>query len=104
MACLTISSKLFLTQSNPCKHKENNPGSEIIPCFTTSAKPEINSTSGKVFNNCGSASTSLGGWNEPIKFFPSGRSNPVLPPSEASTIESRVVGTVTQLIPRIYVE
>src|SRR5215216_2088930 len=39
-----------------------------------------------------------------MRFFPSGRSNPVLPPSDASTIESNVVGTATQLMPRIYVE
>src|SRR5215212_2809316 len=39
-----------------------------------------------------------------MRFLPSGKSNPVLPPSDASTIESNVVGTQTQGIPRMYVD
>ena len=36
-------------------------------------------------------------------FFAPGRSQPVLPPVEASTIDSSVVGTFTQRMPRIQV-
>jgi len=61
IARLTISSKLFFTQFKPRLHSKNNSGSEIMPCLTTSAMPEINSASGSVFNNCGSANTNLGG-------------------------------------------
>src|SRR5262245_61376088 len=39
-----------------------------------------------------------------MRFFPSDKSKPVLPPSDASTIESRVVGNAIQLIPRMYVD
>ena len=50
-----------------------------------------------------STTTSRGEWNAPTRFLPSGRSKPVLPPVEASTIESSVVGTLIQSIPRIQV-
>ena len=50
-----------------------------------------------------STTTRRGAWNAPARFLPSGRSQPVLPPVEASTIASSVVGTLIQPMPRIHV-
>ena len=49
-----------------------------------------------------SASTNVGEWNAPTMFLASGRSHPVLPPVEASTIASSEVGTLIQRMPRIH--
>ncbi len=91
------------TASIPRAHSSNSPGSAITPCLTTSAMPERSSASGRVCSVSRSANTRRGGWNAPTRFFPSGRSKPVLPPMEASIIASRVVGRLTQGMPRIKV-
>ena len=50
-----------------------------------------------------SASTRHGSWNAPTRFLPWGRSIAVLPPTLLSTCASKVVGTCTQLSPRIQI-
>ena len=44
--------------------------------------------------------TAVGSWNAPTRFLPSRVLMPVLPPTAASTIASRVVGTWTTGTPR----
>ena len=62
------------------------------PHFTISASPAIRSRTGRVSRKLTSATTARGWWNAPTRFLPAPRSTPVLPPTEASTIASRVVG------------
>src|SRR5438093_90173 len=64
-------------------------------------EPERNSRSGRVRGTAGSTTTRRGWWNAPIMFLPSGWSIAVLPPMEASTCASTVVGSCTKLIPRM---
>ena len=47
-----------------------------------------------------SATTARGWWNAPTRFLPAPRSTPVLPPTDASTIASSVVGTSANGTPR----
>ena len=63
------------------------------PHLTTSASPAIRSRAGSVSRKPTSATTARGWWNAPTRFLPAPRSTPVLPPTEASTIASSVVGT-----------
>ncbi len=51
----------------------------------------------------GSSTTPAGQWNAPTTFLAPGRSIAVLPPMAASTWPTRVVGTATQAMPRMYV-
>jgi len=71
----------------------------INPYLITSAKPARNSRSGSVLRISISAKTARGWWKEPIKFFPILEFIPVLPPTELSTWDKRVVGTWIKLIP-----
>ena len=48
----------------------------------------------------GHITTRRGGQKVPTRFLPSARSTPVLPPTAASTMARRVVGTATQSTPR----
>ncbi len=75
-------------------------GSAMKPALTTSAIPATKSWGGNVSSVARSHSTPAGGWNAPTRFLPSGVLIPVLPPTAASTIASRVVGTWTTLTPR----
>ena len=70
------------------------------PHLTTSANPAARSRSGSVSRNPRSAITAFGWWNAPTRFFPAARSTPVLPPTEASTMASNVVGIVANWTPR----
>ena len=63
------------------------------PALTTSAMPATNSLRGNVFNVSKSTSTAAGWWKAPTRFFPAAVLIPVLPPTAASTMPSRVVGT-----------
>ncbi len=47
-----------------------------------------------------SQSTPAGSWKAPTRFLPLRVFTPVLPPTAASTMPSRVVGTCTTLTPR----
>jgi hypothetical protein len=44
--------------------------------------------------------TSAGGWNVPTMFFAPAWSMATFPPSDASTMASSVVGTLTSAMPR----
>ena len=101
IALRTISARLAFTEVYPRAHISNNAGSAMMACLTTSPRPERNSSSGNVHKLFGSDTTSLGEWNAPIRFFPSGKSQPVFPPIEESTIASKDVGTPTQGMPRM---
>ena len=57
--------------------------------------PLRNSSSGNVARNSGSIHTACGIQNEPTEFFSVPIFSAVLPPMEASTIDSSVVGTFT---------
>ena len=70
------------------------------PHLTTSASPAIRSRAGRVSRKPMSATTARGWWNAPTRFFPAPRSTPVLPPTDASTIASNVVGTSANDTPR----
>lgn len=69
----------------------------------TSAMPLMNSLLGRVCRNVRSMYMRAGCQKAPTRFLPAGISIAVLPPIEESTIDSRVVGTCTKLIPRMYV-
>ena len=81
--------------------QSRNPISMIAPYLTTSASPARSSRSGRVRRVAVSAITARGGWKAPTRFLPAGRSTAVLPPTEESTIASRVVGNCTMSTPRI---
>ena len=65
------------------------------PYLMTSAIPSEKVRSGRVARVSGSISTPLGCQKAPARFFPALRSTAVLPPTEESTWESRVVGIWT---------
>src|SRR5690606_11646627 len=75
-------------------------GSAMKPHLTTSARPAVSSAAGRVSRVARSASTPAGGWNAPTRFLPAAVLTPVLPPTAASTMPSRLVGTATQRTPR----
>ena len=64
----------------------------ISPCFNISAYPEKKLCASSVRKNSVSINTLFAGANEPISFFSPLKLIPVLPPTEASTIASKVVG------------
>ena len=66
--------------------------SEIKACFTTSAKPDFNSLSASVSKNSEEINTAFGLLKSPIWFLNPLKSIPNLPPTDASTIASKVVG------------
>ena len=71
------------------------------PHLTTSASPLTKSVRGRVARAASrSQSTPAGAWNAPTRFLPSAVLMPVLPPTAASTMPSRVVGTWTTRTPR----
>jgi hypothetical protein len=70
------------------------------PALTTSAMPFTSSSRGRVSSAARSTSTAAGSWNAPTRFFPASVLIPVLPPTAASTIASRVVGTCSTRTPR----
>ena len=75
----------------------------MTSCLIISARPDARISAGSVLRKSASMTTSRGAWNAPARFLPSGRSHPVLPPVDASTIARSVVGTFTQSMPRIQV-
>lgn len=77
--------------------------SAMKPVLTTSAMPATRSHRSRDSRAARSHSTPAGGWNAPTRFLPSAVLMPVLPPTAASTIASRVVGTCTTLMPRSHV-
>ena len=78
-----------------------NSGSRMQPYLITSARPARSSRAGRVRSTAVSAITARGGWNAPTRFLPWAMSTAVLPPTEESTIASKVVGSCTQSMPRI---
>ena len=74
------------------------------PCLNISAIPLRSSSAGRVAKKRVSTTTPNGLLITPIRFFKAPKSTPVLPPTEASTIASRLVGTFIKSIPRIKVE
>ena len=75
----------------------------ISPCFNISAYPEKKLCASSVRKNSVSINTLFAGANEPISFFSPLKLIPVLPPTEASTIASKVVGILMYAIPRLKV-
>src|SRR6478609_10909004 len=73
------------------------------PHFTTSPRPATSSARGSPRSVERSQSTPAGSWKEPTRFLPVRVLMPVLPPTAASTIPSRVVGTCTTRTPRSHV-
>jgi hypothetical protein len=73
------------------------------PVFTISALPAVISAVGRVSSRARSTSTADGSWNAPTRFLPAAVLIPVFPPTAASTMASRVVGTCTTRTPRIQV-
>ena len=78
-------------------------GSAMKPHLTTSPRPETSSARGSVRSVARSHNTPAGSWKEPTRFLPLRVFTPVLPPTAASTIASRVVGTCTTRTPRSHV-
>ena len=70
------------------------------PHLTTSPSPATSSSRGSEASSDRSQSTPAGSWNAPTRFLPAPVLMPVLPPTAASTIASRVVGTCTTRTPR----
>src|SRR6266567_4426646 len=70
------------------------------PHLTTSASPATRSTGGSVSSVDRSQRTPAGGWNAPTRFLPAAVLTPVLPPTAASTMPSRLVGSCTTRTPR----
>ena len=64
------------------------------PHFTTSPSPATSSSRGSEASSDRSHSTPAGSWKAPTRFLPAPVLMPVLPPTAASTIASRVVGHV----------
>ena len=75
-------------------------GSAMKPHLITSPRPATSSARGRVASVARSQSTPVGSWKEPTRFLPAPVLMPVLPPTAASTMASRVVGTCTTLTPR----
>ena len=76
----------------------------MSPCLSISAYPEQRFSSSMVFRNTVSRMTQSALLNTPISFFSPPKFTPVFPPTEASTIERRVVGILINLMPRLNVE
>ena len=74
--------------------------SRMNPALTTSAMPATRSLRGRVSREFRSHTTPDGSWIAPTRFLPSAVLMPVLPPTAASTMASRVVGTCTTRTPR----
>ena len=72
----------------------------MTACLSVSAKPQRISRSDNVARVVVSAKTAHGGWKAPMRFLPDGKSAPVLPPMPASTMAKRVVGRLSQRMPR----
>ena len=90
------------SRASACPSSQSRNGASVMaPYFTTSARPARNSRAGRVASAAVSASTVRGGWKAPTRFLPWGRSTAVLPPTDESTMASRVVGSCTQSMPRI---
>ena len=70
------------------------------PALMTSASPATRSARGRVASTSRSQTTPAGSWKAPTRFLPSAVLMPALPPTAASTIASRVVGTCTTATPR----
>ena len=68
-----------------------------------SAEPAMISSAGKVRRRSKSINTAEGSWKAPTRFLPAAVLIPVLPPTAASTIANKVVGTWMTLMPRIQV-
>src|SRR5260370_1087392 len=75
----------------------------MTPYLTTSARPLRYSRSGRVVSQPVSIQTPAGWWKAPIRFLPRGWLTPTLPPTELSTIASRLVGTINRGRPRFQV-
>ena len=79
----------------------NSSGSAITACLTTSPQPSANCSGVRVARHPTSAITTLGCQKAPARFLPAARSIAVLPPTEESTMASRLVGICTNLQPRM---
>ena len=88
-------------RSRSASSQVKNSGSPRAPYLTTSARPARSSRAGRLRRVVVSAITARGGWKAPTRFLPWAMSTAVLPPTEESTIASRVVGSCTQSMPRI---
>jgi hypothetical protein len=89
------------SSSSMCRSSQaKNPASWISPYLMISAAPARSSRNGNVRRVSVSMSTARGWWKAPIMFLPSGWLTPVLPPTDESTWESRVVGTWMKSMPR----
>ena len=75
-------------------------GSAMKPHLTTSPRPATSSSRGSDSSSDRSHSTPAGSWKAPTRFLPAPVLMPVLPPTAASTMASRVVGTCTTRTPR----
>ena len=78
---------------------KNSP-SRITPYLMTSASPEASSRFGRVFRQLRSTTTETGCQKAPIMFLPRGWFTAVLPPTDESTCDNRVVGTWMKRTPR----
>ncbi len=74
-----------------------------IEDFTISANAERKLRSPSVSSTSGSQTTARGCQNTPARFLPRRRLTAVFPPTALSTMASRVVGTTSQAMPRMYV-
>ena len=81
--------------SVPSSKRANRPSSQRTPVLTASAAPPAKTGRGRVFRQSVSQRTAAGWRKAPARFFPARRSMAVLPPTEESTAESRVVGICT---------
>src|SRR6185503_19760147 len=88
------------TPSGSASTRSRIAGSAMKPHLMTSAIPDTKSPGGNVCRVARSHRTPAGGWKAPTRFLPSAVLMPVLPPTAASTMPSRVVGTWTTLTPR----
>jgi hypothetical protein len=75
-------------------------GSPKKAYLAISPLPQAHSRGGNESRVSVSHRTAPGCQKAPIRFFPSGRFTPVLPPMAASTWPSKVVGTFTYGVPR----
>ena len=101
IACSSAVASRASRASALASSQAKNAASPMAAAFTTSASPARNSRSGSVARVSMSATTATGWWKAPTRFLPSARSTAVLPPTEESTIASRVVGSCTKRTPRI---
>jgi len=80
------------SRSLPSSNSRKRESSRIAPYLTASAIPSEKYTAGRVSRVEGSQMTRDGCQNAPTRFFPCGISTPVLPPTDESIMERKVVG------------